>query len=314
MSLPLESVPNFSAAADRATVEAIGEALAARVSVLDLHTDTDHNRSVFTVAGAADELVEGLLGAVRVAVERIDLGEHAGVHPRIGAADVVPIVPLNEAAAPQATTAARRLAERIGSELGVPVFLYGDLCPERRLPEGARPAYYRRGGLDELGSRLAAEELRPDVGPSEPHPTAGAALVGVRAPLIAFNVELDTAELAVAKSIAAEVRETGGGFVGVRALGLPLAAKGTVQVSMNIEDWRASEPHRVVETIRLLAQARGVGVVGSELVGLMPLGAALAAAADALATPELGAEHLLELRLLEARVLASEQAAAPGSA
>ena len=314
MTLPLESVPNFSAASDRATVDAIGDALAAHVSVLDLHTDVDHNRSVFTVAGAADQLIEGLIGAVRVAVERIDVREHVGAHPRIGAADVVPIVPLTESAAAEARQTARRLGERLAAELDLPIYLYGELCPDARRPEGMRPAYYRRGGLEELGSRLSAGELRPDLGPPRLHSSAGATIVGVRAPLIAFNVELDTDQLVIAKEIAADVREIGGGFVGVRALGVPLETTGTVQVSMNIEDWQASEPHRVVEAIRLLAEAKGVGVLRSELVGLMPIGAALAAAGGALSVPELAADDLLELQLLEARVLASARAAPDGAA
>lgn len=313
MSLPLEAVPNFSAASDVDAVEAIGAALGEKASVLDLHSDTDHNRSVFTVAGAPEELVEALFDAAAVALDRIDLRRHAGIHPRIGATDVVPIVPLTDAARSQAHAVARRLAERLGDELGLPVFLYGELCPDERLPEGARPAHYRRGGLEELRRRMASGELTADLGPAEPHPSAGAALVGVRRPLIAFNVELETSDVEIAREIAAQVRETGGGFPGVRALGLALGASGTVQVSMNIEDWRAAPPHEVVGAIEALAGARGVSVARSELVGLMPLGAALAAAGHALHLPSLATESLLELRLLERSVGGPSDSGATGS-
>lgn len=305
MSLPLEAVPNFSAASNRGAVRAIHEALASRTAVLDVHTDTDHNRSVFTVAGPAEELGEALFAAVAVALERIDVRDHEGIHPRIGVADVLPIVPLNDAARPAAHALARTLGERLATELELPVFLYGELCPAERLPEGARPAHYRRGGLDELRERLAEGQLRPDLGPSELHPSGGAALVGSRAPLIAFNVELETDDLSLAREIAAQVRETGGGFTSVRALGLKLESSETVQVSMNIEDWSAAPPHRVVAAIEAAAAARGVAVARSELVGLMPVGAALAAGADALRLPALGPESLLELRLLEQTVAAS---------
>ena len=303
MPLPLEAVPNFSAASDRATVNAIGDALARSASILDVHSDADHNRSVFTIAGNGASLVEALFAATRVALERIDLREHSGVHPRIGAADVLPIVPLNDDARGEARAAAHRLAERIASELELPVFLYGELCPEGRLPDGTRPAYYRRGGLSELRTRVDAGELRPDLGPERLHPSGGATLVGVRMPLIAFNVELATSDLALAKEIASEVRETGGsGFSGVRALGIALDTRQHVQVSMNIEDWRVSEPHQIVSAVERLAAAHGVEVVNSELVGLMPVGAALAAAGEAMRLPGLSTDSLLELRLLEETV------------
>ena len=310
MSLPLEAVPNFSAASDEGTVEAIADELARRVSILDVHSDADHNRTVFTVAGSGERLVDALFEATRVAVARIDLREHSGVHPRIGAADVLPIVPLNDEARGEAHDSARRLAQRIAGELDLPVFLYGELCPDGRLPDGARPAHYRRGGLAELSARIDRGELQPDLGPATLHPSAGATMVGARMSLIAFNIELATSDLALAKEIAAEVREAGGGFSGVRALGLQLETHGNVQVSMNIEDWRVSEPHRIVKAVEKLAASRGIEVATSELVGLMPVGAALAAASDAMRVPGLSTESLLELRLLEQTVASADQASA----
>jgi glutamate formiminotransferase len=261
---PLESVPNFSEGRDFATIEAIGEALAAHARLLDVHADADHNRSVFTVVGGDDELVEALVAAIEVARDRIDLRSHAGVHPRIGAADVVPIVPLEPDGLDRALSVSLRLGERVGA-LGLPVFVYAP--PERG------PAFYRRGGLDELQRRLDTGELVPDFGPSRLHPTAGGVILGARPALVAFNVAL-RGPLDAAREIAALVRESGGGLPGVRALGLDLPTAGVVQVSMNIEDWRAASPRQVLDRIELEAVARGLEVAGWELVGLIPVGAA----------------------------------------
>lgn len=296
MALPLESVPNFSAGDDPSTVEALAAALSARARLLDVHVDADHNRSVYTLVGDGPQLVEALVDGVATAVERIDLRRHAGVHPRIGAADVVPLVPLRAEDELRAREAALALADRLAAELELPVFFYAGLT-EDRLP----PAFFRRGGLEELTRRIEAGELRPDRGPARLHPTAGAVLIGVRKPLIAFNVNLRTGDVAVAKEIAALLRERDGGYPGVRALGLELPRLGQVQVSMNLEDWERTPPHIVVERIQAEAAARGVAVSGSELVGLMPAGAALRAAGRALLLPELDGSHVIELRLLEER-------------
>ena len=287
--LPLESVPNFSEGRDEATIDAIGSALDAHARLLDVHSDADHNRSVFTLVGSERELSDALLAGIRVAVERIDLRTHEGAHPRIGAADVVPIVPLRPEDLERARTAALAVAERIGSELGLPVFVYAP--PERG------PAFYRRGATEELQRRIDDGELVPDYGSSRLHETAGGVIVGARAPLIAFNVNL-RGDVEVARAIAAIVRERGGGFRGVRALGLDLPRAGLVQVSMNVEDWEASALHEIVARIDAEARARGAEVVGSELVGLMPAGAAAAAAGSALRIDGFDASHVLELRLL----------------
>jgi glutamate formiminotransferase len=289
---PLESVPNFSEGRDRATIEALAEALSSRARLLDVHSDEDHNRSVFTLVGSEDELVEALLAGVACAVERVDLRAHEGAHPRVGAADVVPLVPLVPEDAERARDAALLLAERVGLELSLPVFLYGELAP------GRGPAFFRRGGLDELRRRVESGELPPDFGPPALDERAGAVLVGVRRPLIAFNVNL-RGPLEAAREIAAVVRERDGGFPGVRALGLDLPAAGLVQVSMNVEDFEAAALHEIVVRIELEAAERGVEVIGSELVGLMPAGAAAAAAGAALRIDDFDASHVLELRLLD---------------
>ena len=292
MRLPLESVPNFSEGRNRETINALAAALSQRAELLDVHADADHNRSVFTLVGDEDELADALIAGIACARERIDLRRHQGAHPRIGAADVVPIVPLEPAEMSRARGAARALAERVGDELELPVFLYGELAP------GRGPAFFRRGGPAELQRRIDAGELAPDFGPSQLDASAGGVLVGARRPLIAFNVNL-RGDLEAAREIAALVRESGGGFPGVRALGLDLPRAGRVQVSMNVEDWEAAALHEIVARIEHEARARGLEVLDAELVGLMPAGAAVAAAGAQLRINGFDASHVLELRLLE---------------
>jgi glutamate formiminotransferase len=292
VELPLEAVPNFSEGRDGAVLNALREAFAG-VSLLDVHADGDHNRSVFTVVGGDGALVDALVRAVAVAAERIDLRRHEGVHPRVGAADVVPVVPVRPDAMPRARAAALRVAERVGEELSLPVFLYGELAP------GRGPAFFRRGGPDGLQARVDAGELAPDFGPARLDERAGAVLVGARKPLIAFNVNLRGGAEGAAREIAAVVRETGGGFAGVRALGMDLKHAGLTQVSMNVEDWEAAALADIVARVELEARTRGAELVGSELVGLMPAGAAAAAAGGALRIDGFDASRLLELRLLD---------------
>ena len=291
----LEAVPNISEGRRTETVEAVGRALGGSgAKVLDVHSDADHHRSVYTLVGSGQELVDTLAAGIRRAVELIDLGRHQGAHPRVGAADVVPFVFLRPQHESDARTAATELADRISLELELPVFFYG------RLTEDARePAFYRRGGPEELQRRVDEGELSPDRGPNRLHPTAGAVLVGVRRPLIAFNVNLLGGEAQVAREIAAIVRERDGGFPGVRALGLDLPGAGLVQVSMNVTDWEASALHEIVERIVPEAHARGAEVVGCELVGLMPAGAAVDAAGAVLRIDGFDATRVLELRLLD---------------
>jgi glutamate formiminotransferase len=293
VQLPLEAVPNFSEGRDPAVIDAIGAALAAHARVLDVHADADHNRSVFTLVGEREQLVAALLAGIACARERIDLRRHEGAHPRIGAADVVPIVPVRPVDMERAREAARELARRVGEELGLPVFLYAELAP------GRGPAFFRPGGPDELQRRIDAGELAPDFGPARLDPGAGGVIVGARGPLIAFNVNLASADVEAARAIARAVRERDGGFPGVRALGLELPRAGVAQVSMNVEDWEASALHEIVAAIEREAAEHGVEVAGTELVGLMPAGAAVRAAGAVLRIDGFDASHVLELRLLE---------------
>ena len=289
----LESVPNFSEGRDRATIDAIGSAVERHARLLDVHSDVDHNRSVFTLVGAEGELADALLAAVAVARERIDLRRHEGAHPRIGAADVVPVVPIVPEDLERACACATDVARRIGDELALPVFLYGELAP------GRGPAFFRAGGTEELQRRLDDGELDPDFGPSRLDERAGGVIVGARRPLIAFNVNLGGATVGVAREIAAVVRERDGGFPGVRALGLDLPRSGVVQVSMNVEDWEAAALHEIVARVEAEARSRGAEVLAAELVGLMPAGAAVAAAGAMLRIEGFDASRVLELRLLE---------------
>jgi glutamate formiminotransferase/glutamate formiminotransferase/formiminotetrahydrofolate cyclodeaminase len=290
--LPLEAVPNISEGRDRTLIGLVGTVIAEHARLLDIHSDPDHNRSVFTLVGDDVEVVDALLAAIAVAKARIDLRLHEGVHPRIGAADVVPVVPIRPEDMERAKAAALTLAERIGEELGLPVFLYGEVGG------GRGPAFFRRGGPAGLQERIDAGELAPDFGPGTIDPAAGGVVVGARRPLIAFNVNLAGASGEVAREIAAVVRERGGGFPGLRALGLDLPRTGKAQVSMNVEDWEATALHDILAAVEREAHARGAEVVGSELVGLMPAGAAAAAAGSLLRIHGFDASRLLELRLL----------------
>jgi glutamate formiminotransferase len=294
VTFPLEAVPNFSEGRDLATVDAIGEALSRRSRLLDVHVDADHNRSVFTLAGQAEELADAMVAGIACARERIDLRRHEGAHPRIGAADIVPLVAVRPEDMERARAAALDVAGRVGEELGLPVFLYGELGG------GRGPVAFRAGGPGELQRRIDEGEIAPDFGPPQLDPSAGAVLVGARRPLIAFNVNLQTGDLEVARQIAAVVREIGGGFPGVRALGLALPSRGLVQVSMNVEDPERAALHEIVARIRAEAAERGVETAGSELVGLLPAGAAAGAAGAGLGLDDLDASRLLEVRLLDA--------------
>ena len=273
---------------------ALRDAMSLPARLLDVHADPDHHRSVYTLVGSGSELVETLVAGIRRAVEVIDLREHVGAHPRVGAADVVPLVPLRPEQEPEARSAALELADRIGDELELPVFFYGRLTDD-----ALEPAFFRKGGTDELQRRIDAGELLPDRGPNRLHATAGAVLLGVRRPLIAFNVNLRAESVEVAREIASLVRERDGGFPGVRALGLDLPSAGIVQVSMNVTDWEAAALHEIVERVAAEAEVRGAEVIGSELVGLMPAGAAVDAAGAVLRIDGFDPSRVLELRLLD---------------
>lgn len=288
------SVPNVSEGRDPGVIARLRDACSVpRVRVVDLHSDADHDRTVFTLVGPPMDIQDALLELAGACVDLIDLRRHDGVHPRVGALDVVPIVALTPDDEPLAEEVALGVADRIGNELMLPVFLYGTLVAD---PARNRPHHFRTGGVEALAEAIDEGRLRPDAGPERLHPTAGAALVGVRPPLIAWNVELTDASLADARAIADRVRESGGGYPGVRALGLYLPERGAVQVSMNLEDYRVTSPARALAAVRREADRLGVTVGSSELVGMIPR-AALRGTSPA----ALGLERFTPVQLLEAR-------------
>lgn len=263
LAVVLLTVPNVSEGRDEVLIDLLARSFEP-ARLLDVHSDPDHNRSVFTLAGEQDEIADSLArGAVAVA-ERIDISRHEGLHPHVGVLDVAPVVYLDGADRGAAIAAALTAATYIG-ELGIPVILYGQLATD---PTRVERADIRRGGPKAMAERIASGEIAPDYGPAEIHPTAGATLVTARPPLVAFNVELADGDLATARAIAADLRESGGGLAGVRAIGLQLPTANRAQVSMNVQDAGAAPLAEIVERIRTRAP-----IAEAELVGLAPAAA-----------------------------------------
>lgn len=285
----IEAVPNFSEGRRAAVVDAIVAAMQAPgVLLLDRSSDWDHNRSVVTVAGPPQAVVDGLFAAVRVAASHIDLFEHRGAHPRLGAADVVPLVPLRGITLTECAALATELGRRIGDELQLPVYLYEAAA---RRPARRNLADVRRGEFEGLLHTIGLPERFPDFGPAQVGP-AGAVIVGARPYLIAYNIYLTSADVRVAKAIARAIRASDGGLPAVKALGL--LVNGQAQVSINLVDFHQTPLHVVVESVARLADDHGVAIDRSELIGLLPEDAVLQAAAYALRLPELHRLHMVE--------------------
>ena len=289
----LECIPNVSEGAREEAVDALSAELSGvpGLRLLDRSSDASHNRSVFTCAGNAAALETAMVRLCGRAIELIDLRTHRGVHPRIGAVDVVPFVPLAGSSMADAIALARMAGARIAAECGVPVYLYEDaaLRPERRRLEAIR-----QGGFEALARRMGTDEWAPDFGPGRPHPTAGATAVGARGPLIAFNVNLATDRLDVARQIARVVRASSGGLPAVKAMGVSLPHRGIVQVSMNLTDFERTSMVEAFEAVRHQAGLAGVSVLESELVGLAP-----AAALDANTAARVSLVDFSPSRILE---------------
>jgi glutamate formiminotransferase len=300
----IECVPNFSEGRREEVVEEIVHAIGQieGVSVLDHTRDETHNRSVVTFAGSAEPVVRAATAAVGRALELIDMEQHAGAHPRIGAVDVMPFVPLGTTRLEECVDLARRFGEQIATRFELPVYLYGAaaLRPERR-----RLADVRRGQYEALREEIAVNPNRaPDFGPARLHPRGGAIAVGARKPLIAFNINLRTAELATAIKIATAIRESSGGMPAVQAMGVLLENPGKptmAQVSMNLVDWERTGIAAVVREVRRLAHEAGTEIDHCELIGLAPAGALLEVAADTLGLVDFSADQALELRLARER-------------
>ncbi|MEO9006678.1 MAG: glutamate formimidoyltransferase [Candidatus Dormibacter sp.] len=291
----VECVPNFSEGRRRDVIDAIATAIRdAGARIIDVQADAAHNRMVVTFVSEPDRAVDAALAGARVATDRIDLRQHQGEHPRMGATDVVPFVPFADLPMATCVQLARIFGARLWSELRIPVYYYGEAAsqPERRELEKVR-----RGGFEELAAHIQDPDRVPDEGTPAVHPTAGATAVGARIPLIAYNVNLKTTDLTVAKEIARQIRASSGGLANVKALGFNLAERGLVQVSMNLTDYRVTNMWKVFTVIREEAGRRGVAVEESEIVGTIPLDAATRTIKDALLEPAFKMDQILEKRV-----------------
>ena len=268
----LLAVPNVSEGRDAGAIEAIGAAFAASAALLDVHSDPDHGRSVYTLAARQGDLAQALVSGAREAIARIDLTSHDGAHPHAGALDVAPVVYLDGEHRGAACAEALTAGARIGDELDTPVFLYGQLATSEQSRERAA---LRSGGATRLAERIASKDLHPDFGPPRAEPQTGAVLVTARPPLIAFNLDLDTDDVELARAIAATLRESGGGPPGVRAIGLHLPARRRAQVSINVHDHRTAPLAKLVEQVAARAP-----IAEAELVGLAPAAALASLPAD----------------------------------
>ncbi len=298
----IECVPNFSEGRDPDVIEQLRGAIvsAAGVRLLDQSADVDHHRSVFTFAGSPNAVSGAVLRAAEVAVKAIDLRKHRGVHPRLGALDVVPFIPLEDSTKQQCIEVAVRTGEQLWDRLGIPVYLYGDAA---RIDERRRLENVRREQFEGLRALLPEDaSRRPDIGGPALHETAGATAVGVRKFLIAYNVVLDTSDVAVAKEVARRVRESPGGLRAVKALGLDLASRGLAQVSMNLTDFEVTPPHVAFERVQQEGLRLGAEAIESEIVGLIPRRALELAEGRDLRIRSFRPGQILENRLAEARV------------
>jgi glutamate formiminotransferase len=295
----IECVPNVSEGQRAAVIDACAAAITgAGVSLLDVSADPSHNRSVYTFAGEASALQAAVLALFDTAVDAIDLRQHLGEHPRIGAVDVVPFVPLGGATMDDCVRLSNQVADAVAHRHQVPIYLYEAASRRghtRRLED------IRRGGLSGLGARMRTPGWAPDFGPLHPHPTAGVSVVGARRPLIAFNVDLATDRLAVAKEIARIVRQSSGGLPCVKAIGLTLGERGLVQVSMNLTDFERTSMIDAFDAVRYEAERRGVQVLGSELVGLAPAAALSASIAARVRLRDFSPDRILENKLRVSR-------------
>ncbi len=293
----IECVPNFSEGRDASKIEAIENAIASADGAIVLHrtSDPDHNRSVITFAGPPESVLEAAVRGAAAAAKLIDLRVHKGVHPRLGALDVLPFVPGRGATIEDCIAIAHRAGERIWRELAIPVYFYEAAAQQ---PLRQRLENVRRGEFEEIRrAALVDESRRPDIGGPELHPTAGAVIVGARRFLIAFNINLQTSDLQIAKEIARAIRTSSGGFPAVKALGVPLLSRNLVQVSMNLTDFEKTGLHTIYREVSRQAAERGVGIAGSELIGLMPRSAMEQAAAAFLKLESFDSQRIVENRL-----------------
>ena len=293
----MECVPNFSEGRDLKKIEKILDSFRGRdgVKLLDQQRDEDHNRLVVTLVGEPDALKTALMEAFASAIEVIDMRKHQGQHPRMGAVDVVPFIPVKNVTMETAVAVSKAVAESVSEKFNLPVFLYeaSAVRKERRNLAGIR-----RGEFEGMAEKIKQPEWKPDYGPQAVHPTAGATAIGARMPLVAFNVNLNTDDLAIANDIAKKVRHAGGGLRYCKGIGVELKERGLVQVSMNMTDYTRTALYRSFELIKMEARRYGVTVVGSEIVGLVPMEALLDTAVYYLGIENFTMEQVLETRMM----------------
>lgn len=298
MSRPLvQCVPNFSEGRDPETIERIVAAFREDpdVKLLDYSRDADHNRCVVTVVGPPDAVARSVIASVGIAIELIDLRHHEGQHPRMGAVDVIPFIPIRDMTMEEAVSLSREVAEALYVRYQLPSFLYESSATA---PHRQNLAKLRKGQFEGMGEKIKDEDYKPDYGTAL-HPTAGIVAVGARMPLVAFNVILDTPDLGIADKIAKNVRHLSGGLRYVKAIGIDMADRGLTQVSMNMTDYTKTPLYRAFELIRVEARRYGVTVVGSEVIGLVPMDALIATAEYYLGIEQFSADQVLERRLME---------------
>jgi len=297
MARIVECIPNFSEGRDAAKVKQILEAISAvsGIKLLDHSMNADHNRSVVTFIGEPEKVLEAAFAACSKAAELINMEQHHGEHPRIGATDVIPFVPISEVTMADCVDMAKKLGERIGTELQIPVYLYEEAATR---PERRDLAYIRKGQYEALKAELGVEPGRePDFGPAQMHPSAGATVVGARMPLVAFNINLGTSDISIAKRIAKLIRARDGGYMYVKAMGVNLDERHIAQVSINMINFRKTSLYRVFETVKMEAERYGVPVVGSEIIGLVPMDALIDVAEYYLRIENFDRAQILESRL-----------------
>lgn len=294
----MECVPNFSEGRDKAKIEKIADAFRGKegVKLLDYSSDADHNRSVITVVGEPEPLKEAVIDAIGRAVKLIDLTQHKGQHPRMGAADVVPFIPIKNVTMEEAIACSKEVAEAAAEKYQLPVFLYEKSATA---PHRENLASVRKGEFEGLTEKMKLLEWQADYGPLSPHPTAGAVAVGARMPLIAYNVNLGTDNREIADAIAKKVRHIGGGLRFCKAMGVTLRERGITQVSMNLTDYTHTAIYQAHEMVRMEAQRYGVPVVGGEVIGLVPMAALVDSAAYYLGLENFSISQVLEAKLME---------------
>ena len=294
----IECVPNFSEGRDLAKIDQIVAPFRARpgVKLLDYSNDEDHNRLVVTVVGEPQALRDAVIEAIGVAVRVIDLNHHKGQHPRMGAVDVVPFIPIKNTTMKEADALANQVAETVGRLYDLPVFLYEKSATA---PHRENLAAVRKGEFEGLVAKFKLPEWIPDFGPIHPHPTAGAVAIGARMPLIAYNINLSTNNLEIATNIAKNIRHSNGGLHYVKAMGVELTERGITQVSINMTDYSRTALYRAFELTRIEARRYGVSIVGSEIIGLVPMEALVDTAAYYIGLENFSMQQVLETHLME---------------